>query len=309
MRLQWQTVPRDLLERGTSAVDVHTATWDGAADGPVFVCVHGLGGSHVNWSLLAPMLAERGAVYAPDLAGFGLTPPTGRRPTVNDNLDLLAGYIRTVSPERPVVLLGNSMGGLISIMLAASSPELVAGLVLLAPASPRPVRAPLDRRVITDFALMAVPGVGERVLKFRQGRTTPAQQVRDTMRLCAADPASLDPAVLEAHVELARQRREMPYARDAMLQAARSLLLLVGPGAPRLWSAVAKIQAPTLLLHGGRDRLVTQAGMRAMAGRRADWTYVTYDDLGHVPMLEAPTRVADDIEQWLASEVNAGAHR
>ena len=307
MRLQWQTVPHAVLDRGTSAVDVHAATWDGEADGAVFVCVHGLGGSHVNWSLLAPRLVKHGPVFAPDLAGFGLTPPTGRRPTVHDNVDLLAGYIRTVSPDRPVVLLGNSMGGLISILLAASSAELVAGLVLLAPASPRPVRAPFDRRVATDFALMAVPGVGERVLAWRQGRTTPAQQVRDTMRLCAADSASLDPAVIEAHVELARQRREMPYARDAMLQAARSLLLLVGPRAPALWSAVARIQAPALLLHGGRDRLVTPAGMRAMAGRRRDWTAITYDDLGHVPMLEAPARVADDIEQWLASEVTVGA--
>lgn len=309
MRLQWQTVPHTVLERGASAVDVHAAAWDGAEDGPVFVCVHGLGGSHVNWSLLAPHLAKHGAVFAPDLAGFGLTPPTGRRPTVNDNVDLLAGYIRTVSPDRPVVLLGNSMGGLISILLAASSPELVAGLVLLAPASPRPVRAPLDRRVLTDFALMAVPGVGERMLAWRQGRTTPAQQVRETMRLCAADPASLDPSVIEAHVELARQRREMPYARDAMLQAARSLLLLVGPRAPALWSAVAQVQAPALLLHGGRDRLVTPAGMRALAGRRPEWTHITYDDLGHVPMLEAPDRVADDIDQWLASEVTVGGRR
>lgn len=309
MRLQWQTVGHSVLDRGTSAVDVHAATWDGDAQGPVFVCVHGLGGSHVNWSLLAPRLAEHGAVFAPDLAGFGLTPPTGRRPTVNDNIDLLAGYIRTVSPDRPVILLGNSMGGLISILLAASSPQLVAGVVLLAPASPRPVRAPVDRRVFTDFALMAVPGVGERVLKWRQARTTPAQQVRETMRLCAADPAALDPAVIEAHVELARQRREMPYARAAMLQAARSLLLLVGPRAPALWAAVAQVQAPTLLLHGGRDRLVTPAGIRAMAGRRPDWTHITYDDLGHVPMLEAPGRVADDIERWLASEVTAEARR
>jgi pimeloyl-ACP methyl ester carboxylesterase len=309
LRLEWQTVPRPQLARGTSAVDVHTAVWDGPDEGPVFVGVHGLGGSHVNWSLLAPLLAQRGEVSAPDLAGFGLTPPTGRRPTVSDNVDLLAGYIRTVAAGRPVILLGNSMGGLISILLAASDPQLVAGLVLLAPASPRPVRAPLDRQVLTNFALMAVPGIGERVLALRQRRTTPAQQVRETMRLCAADPAALDPAVITAHVEMATSRREMPYARDAMLQAARSLLLLVGPRAPVLWSAVADVQAPTLLLHGGRDRLVTQAGMRALAARRPDWTHITYDDLGHVPMLEAPHRVADDIQQWLASEVTVAAPR
>lgn len=309
MRLVWRTVPHELLDRGTSAVEVHAAEQDGPATGPVFVCVHGLGGSHVNWSLLAPRLAAHGAVYAPDLAGFGLTPPTGRRPTVRDNVDLLAGYIRTVSPDRPVVLLGNSMGGLITILLAAAHPELAAGAVLLAPASPRPLRAPLDRQVVTNFALMAIPGIGERVLALRQHRTTPDEQVRETMRLCAADPAALDTAMLDEHVEIARQRREMPHARAAMLQAARSLLLLLGPRQPVLWRAVAKVTAPTLLLHGGRDRLVTAAGIQALARRRRDWTFVTYDDLGHVPMLEAPERVAEDVERWLASELTAEATR
>ena len=304
MQRRWLTVPVSRLDRGSSDVEVHTAVWDGPDSGPVYVCVHGLGGSHVNWSLLAPLLAPSGSVTAPDLAGFGLTPPTGRRPTVVDNVDLLAGYIRTVSPDRPVVVLGNSMGGLITILLAAAHPELVAGAVLIAPASPRPLRAPLDRKVITDFAMMAVPGVGERLLAFRQGRTTPDQQVRETMRLCAADPTGLDPAMLDEHVELARQRREMPYARAAMLQAARSLLLLTGPKQPLLWSAVAKVTAPTLLLHGKRDRLVTSAGMRALARRRRDWSLITYPDLGHVPMLEAPARVAEDIGQWLATEVD-----
>src|SRR5206468_1501811 len=40
--------------------------------GPTFVCVHGLGGSHVNWMLVGPRLAAHGRVLALDLAGFGL---------------------------------------------------------------------------------------------------------------------------------------------------------------------------------------------------------------------------------------------
>ncbi|MPZ73056.1 MAG: alpha/beta fold hydrolase, partial [Nitriliruptorales bacterium] len=215
MERRWRTVPLSTLERGRRDVDVHTAWWSGAESGPVFVAVHGLGGSHVNWALLAPRLARQGPVWAPDLAGFGLTPPTGRRPTVADNLDLLAGFIRTVSPRRPVVLLGNSMGGTIALLLAAEHPRLTAGVVLIAPASPRPFRAPLDRQVLTNFATLAAPVVGERILAYRQRRTTPDEQVRQTMLLCAADPANLDQAALEEHVEMAKQRRGLPYARAA----------------------------------------------------------------------------------------------
>ena len=278
---------------------MHTACWDGPADGPVFVAVHGLGGSHVNWDLLAPRLAEHGRVVAPDLAGFGLTLPTGRKATVADNLDLLAGLIRTVSPAAPVVLLGNSMGGLLSLLLAGTRPRLVQRLVLVAPASPRPARAPLDREVLRNFALMAAPGVGERVLAARQRRITPDEQVRQTMLLCAADPDTLDADVLAEHVEMARRRREMPHAQAATLQATRSLLLTIVPPAGALWRAVDNVEAPTLLLNGGRDRLVTPAGVAAIARKRPDWTHITYDDLGHIPMLEAPDRVAEDIDTWL----------
>ena len=299
MHHNWLTVPVRNLRRGSSDVDVSTAYWEGPSDGPVFVCVHGLGGSHVNWSLLAPLLAQHGPVHAPDLAGFGLTPPTGRRATVRDNLDLLGGFLTTVSPDRPVVLLGNSMGGLMTILLAAARPSLVAATVLIAPASPRPLNAVPDREVLTNFAIMATPLLGERVLALRQRRVTPEQQVRQTMLLCAADPSSLDPEVLDEHVAMVTRRRKMPYAQAALLQASRSLMLLVGPRAPVLWRAIADVQAPTLVLHGAKDRLVTSAGVAAIAKRRRDWTLLTYDDLGHVPMLEAPARVAADIEQWL----------
>lgn len=307
MERRWQTVPLRNLKRGRRDVDVHTAWWAGPESGPVFVCVHGLGGSHVNWALLAPRLARHGAVWAPDLAGFGLTPPTGRRPTVADNVDLLAGFIRTVSGDRPVILLGNSMGGMITLLLAATRPHLIAAAVLVAPASPRPLNAPLDRQVVVNFATLAAPVLGERILAHRQRRTTPDEQVRQTLLLCAADPDSLDAEILAEHVELARQRRELPYARAALLQAARSLLLLIGPGAGRVWRAVAAVKAPTLLLHGAKDRLITAAGMAALARRRPDWTFISYDDLGHVPMLEAPDRVADDIEAWIEQHVSEPA--
>jgi len=57
---------------------VHYREWTGPVDGPVFLCLHGLGGSNLNWALVAPGLASRGRVLAVDLAGFGLTPTAGR---------------------------------------------------------------------------------------------------------------------------------------------------------------------------------------------------------------------------------------
>ena len=68
-------------------------------------------------------------MYAVDLAGFGLTrPSSGRQPTVQSNADLVARFIDEVV-GKPVLLVGNSMGGMISNMVAARHPELVTGVV------------------------------------------------------------------------------------------------------------------------------------------------------------------------------------
>ena len=74
----------NLPELRTLDIDGPVAYREWGADtgsGPTFVCVHGLGGSLLNWVPVAPGLARHGRVLAVDLAGFGLTPSAGRSPT------------------------------------------------------------------------------------------------------------------------------------------------------------------------------------------------------------------------------------
>ena len=107
----------------------------------MIVCVHGLGGSAVNWSALAPLLSDRCRLLAPDLAGHGLTRPAGRGTDVPANRALLHQFIEKV-PASPVILMGNSMGGMISLLEASAAASAVAGLILVDPALPfRPARA------------------------------------------------------------------------------------------------------------------------------------------------------------------------
>lgn len=302
-------VPASSLRRGEGDAVVHTAHWpadEGAEHAPVQVCLHGLGGSHLNWLLLGPRLTHLGPVWAPDLAGFGLTAPDTRTATVEDNIDLVIGFIQMVSPDRPVVLLGNSMGGHIAYTIAAKRPELVAGLVLVGPAVPPMTRIP-DPIVATRFVLFTTPFVGKAFLRFRRRTKTPAQEVREVMDLCVVDPSRLDPDLLAAHVEMATKRRRMPHAHDAFLTAARSLLVRLGPKRGRLWRAITRITAPALILQGGQDRLIEREACDRLADRRRDWTYTVYEDLGHVVMIEDPERVAEDIAAWRAANLPFGA--
>src|SRR5437667_394380 len=141
---------------------VHYADFGGT--GPTLVLVHGLGGSHVNWLAVAPVLARRARVLAVDLAGFGRTPLGERSADVHTNRVLLDRFLDAVAAG-PAVLVGNSMGGLVALMEAALAPERVAGLVLVAPAQPRSAEARVDGSVAALFTLYALPLVGEHVLR------------------------------------------------------------------------------------------------------------------------------------------------
>ena len=264
---------------------------------PPMVLVHGLGGSHVNWVLLAPLLRERRRVYALDLAGFGLTDTGSRSSAVEDNAELLAAFVRDVV-KGPCVLVGNSMGGLVSILVASAAPDLVERLVLLGPAVPTRAAA-MDRRVAGTFLLYSIPRVGELFTRQIGARRSDAQRVQDTTLLCFADPSRADPDVLAAAERLGgHRRRHAQEADDAFLEAARSIVRAVGRRG-RVRSAMAAVSAPTLIVHGERDRLVPVGSARAAVADHPDWTLVVLPGVGHTPMLETPEAVADIVDAWL----------
>lgn len=276
---------------------VHWVDFGGPADGPVAVCVHGLGGSFVNWMSLAPLLTGRYRVVAVDLAGNGRTPITGRRADIRSNRRLIDGFVRAVFDE-PVLLIGNSMGGLLSILQTAEQPETVARLVLIDPAVPPPRnRLPRDPRFLTGFLLMTLPFAGERLMSLRGWRKQPVALVADTLKLVCRDPSRVDPELIRASEQLAVERAGQPELDRAFLAAARSLVgVLARPG--RYLEAIGSITQPTLLLFGAKDRLVPLASGRLVAGRRPDWRFVVHPDLGHVPQIEDPAWTAQQILDW-----------
>jgi pimeloyl-ACP methyl ester carboxylesterase len=108
---------------------------------PPIVFVHGLGGAHLNWCLIGPQLAAGRRAVALDLRGFGLTPGLRSNSTVQANARLVDRFTTEVIGT-PVILVGNSMGGQISIMETAAHQDAIKGLVLIDPALPRPRPAP-----------------------------------------------------------------------------------------------------------------------------------------------------------------------
>jgi pimeloyl-ACP methyl ester carboxylesterase len=278
---------------------VHYRTWAGPKDGPTFVCVHGLGGSHLNWALVAPGLARRGTVVALDLSGFGLTPPGHRGTGLTANWRLLDGFMRALDLG-PAILVGNSMGGMLSLIQAAHHPSTVDRLILVDAAFPRAraFRGQPHPRVSAAFVMYANRRTGDWIAALRARRLGPEGLVNATLQLVAADPSSIDPRVSAAMVELVRTRMDFDYATRAFTSAAGAIFRAQArPG--RYRELVRSVARPALVIHGGRDRLVPLAAAEEAVARHANWRLEVFADLGHVPQLEAPARWLQSVDDWL----------
>ncbi|MGP4000884.1 alpha/beta fold hydrolase [Streptomyces sp. 8N706] len=271
---------------------------------PPALYVHGLGGSSVNWSALMAVLEDRVHGEALDLPGFGYSSPP------DDGDYSISGHARAVvrhldaSGRGPVHLLGNSLGGAVVTRVAALRPDLVRTLTLVSPALPelRPQRSALPT------ALLAVPGVTSLFARMTRD-WTPERRTREVLALCYGDPGRVDPEGFTAAVEEYERRLGLPYFWDVMTRSARGVVDAYTLGGQHsLWRQAERVLAPTLLVYGGRDKLVSFRMARRASLVFRDSRLLTLPDAGHVAMMEYPEAVARGFRELL-SEYTAEAGR
>jgi pimeloyl-ACP methyl ester carboxylesterase/CRP-like cAMP-binding protein len=105
---------------------------EGPRNGQLALLIHGWSSSWYAMSPLLPLLSRRFRCIAVDLPGYGNTPRFQERTTIPRYADFLAHLIRD-EYNGPAVLIGHSMGGMISLTMAMRHPELVERMVLICP--------------------------------------------------------------------------------------------------------------------------------------------------------------------------------
>ena len=256
------------------------------------VLVHGLGGASTNWTDLMYLLKDTFDCWAPDLSGFGASqPPPGDDYSLDGHVEAVTRLCAYVAAETggPVHLFGNSLGGAVAVRIAANRPDLVRTLSLISPAMPvlRP-RKGTDPRLI----LLLLPGISRLATRV-SAKQTARERVQAVLDLCYADPSTVPQVRIdEAVVELDR-RRGLAWFDTAMMASLRGLAATYFQlGGRGLWKQARQVAAPTLVVWGRHDRLVsvTIAGrvQQAIPGSRL----VVLQDAGHVAQLEQPVRVA-----------------
>ncbi|MEW6226402.1 MAG: alpha/beta hydrolase [Chloroflexota bacterium] len=281
------------------AVFVRRTPWCGPVEGGAEVdapreralYVHGLGGASTNWTDLAALLAVRFDGWAVDLPGFGRSRPPARarysvRGHVRAVIEVLEHVVARPGPGsgHPVHLLGNSLGGLVSLLVAALRPDLVATLTLVSPAMPVYRVPPAFSRALLLLLVPGVPTLAER----RLAAVTPDENVRSMVRMCFGDPAAVPRERLEQAVREMRERAEQPWADRALARSMRGLItsyLRFGPA--NAWRAARGLRMPVLVVWGGKDRLVDPALAPRLAATVPDGRLLLLDGVGHVAMLEA----------------------
>ena len=283
-------------------LDTGTIHWkDYGGSGPSIVMVHGLGGSLANWDAIGPRLARRARVVALDLPGFGLSPPA-KDWSLETHRDAVADLIRAIGGR--AIVIGNSLGGLLSEMVASAYPELVEALILISPATPPrlpdpAIHWPMARRLLIG----ATPGIGPMVNRQMVSSMTTRELVNDLLHRITHKPGRVPLDMVESFIAVADARSRLPWAVDAVPKTGQSIRRHL-MRKRRFIEMIRSIKAPTLVVLGVADPVVSPTSVTWLCSLRLDWELVRMEDTGHTPQIDAPMRFVSVVEPWLETHLS-----
>jgi pimeloyl-ACP methyl ester carboxylesterase len=275
LEARYHVAPTDYVD--ADGVRLH-ARDTGKRDGRVLILLHGFGSSLDTWDAWAALLDPDYRVIRFDLPGFGLTgaDPSGDYTDARD-MAVLAALMDRLGVAH-ATLIGNSMGGKLAWMFAATNPARVDALVLISPDGFASPGFEYERKPDTPAIMKILPYVLPRAM----------------LRMSLAPAYGNPNALTEARVDRYRDMMLAPGVRPAIL--ARMGQVLLHDPVPML----RRIAAPTLLLWGEQDGMIPFSNGKDYLSAIPHATLAALPGLGHVPMEEAPEVSLAPVRAFLA---------
>jgi 3-oxoadipate enol-lactonase len=234
---------------------------DEAGEGPALVFLHGHPFDRRMWAPQLRALSAEFRVLAPDLPGYGGSPPGGRKVTMGEFADAISRFIDALDVPRAVIV-GLSMGGLVAMELGLRAPDRVDGIVLAATtAAPVTPAEAAERREAADR--LERDGMLDLTLEMAAKLFGPT--------------ARRDPEVVEPVLSM---MLHAPPAGAAAAMRGRA-------ERPDYRALLPALDVPALVIAGDHDAYADEAVVAELVAALPDPDVVRLPGVGHLPNLEA----------------------
>lgn len=272
----------DLVEKELAVNGLSVSYLEGPKlqDKPTMLLIHGFAANKENWIRFAGHLNQEYHIVAVDLLGHGKsTKNPALRHDLDDQVSYLIDFLNAKQLQQ-VHLVGNSMGGAISSLFAATHPDRTLSVSLVNPAgvfdhrsvlqdyldkgeNPLVVKQPEDIYTLLDFAMEVKPFV-----------PWPIPEV-------VAERSMANQALNEQIFQHLKSDQHNYDFKDAL----------------------TRIRVPTLIMWGQQDRVINYKNGEVFDQLIPQSKQLIYPEIGHVPMIEIPQRSAADIDAFIKSSV------
>jgi pimeloyl-ACP methyl ester carboxylesterase len=251
----------------------------GAADAPVIILLHGFTFSLESFDGWASELAKTHRVIRYDLLGHGLSGPDPQKRYAPDERAAFLLDVMDVLGIEKASLAGNSLGGLIAWKVAAAAPSRVDKLILIDAAA-------YSINDVTDEPVAVPPP-----MKFFL-TTVPDAGIEATFGLVYADPSK---ATAERKKLLSDMMKREGNGQ-AFIEHLEEFVL------PDPTADLAKIQAPTLILWGGQDKMIPVEQAAWLDRDIPNSEVKIFEQLGHAPHEEDSGTTLAPVSVFLGGE-------
>ena len=256
------TEPTAALIKLPSGVTLHYVV-QGRPDGKPLVLLHGIGDSWHSYELVLPHIPDRYRVYAVSMRGHGWSDAPSSGYGHEDFAGDVTAFLEALD-LRKVTLVGHSLGSFVSQVVAARD------------------SGRLDSLVLVGSGPGGAPGV--------------AAEAREIFATMAKDP------------KFARDFQASTINKPVPAAFFETMVRECAGAAPHMWAqaggvahnagtvaGLASITVPTLLIWGDRDSMLSRKDQDALLAAIKQSRLVVYNETGHAPHWEEPTRFAKDL--------------
>ena len=266
-----------------------------AGEGPPVLLIHGYGDTADGWRRVVPGLLQSHRVIAIDIPPFGRSGDPRERRLIDFYKPFFPELLERLEVERATVI-GHSLGGAIALHLTLQRPELVERLGLVAPAGLG--KAP----PWWWYALTGYGGVWKAALSVPSPLTP--MLIRQGLTRFLDWRLFHDPRQMRETIEHIVSMHASPRDFDRLLAAGRCC---IDSYTGTLLEDSAAIEVPKWLVWGRHDGLVPSGHAAAFGSLHPDAHVHVFDDCGHYPHIELPSRFNRLLHEWMAA-TGSGPH-